>query len=268
MVELFEQDMETNDRQSSKGNQLKWLNGRTWYKADFTGYEGLSEYAVSNLLERSTLPADSYILYQTEEISYHQNKYLGCSSEDFRPKGYQLITLERLFHNVYGESLNKSIYAIKGTEERISFTVNQIVRITGLKDFGKYLSELLTIDAFFLNEDRHTHNIAVLMDAAGKYEYCPIFDNGAALCSDTTMDYPLTMQTEAMLTQVKSKTFCADFDEQLDAVEYLYGQHIRFLFDKKDVECLLKQEKYYPEEIKQRVMQLLLLQMRKYAYLW
>lgn len=35
MVELFEQDMETNDRQSSKGNQLKWKNRGTWYKADY-----------------------------------------------------------------------------------------------------------------------------------------------------------------------------------------------------------------------------------------
>ncbi len=27
MVELFEQDIRENDRQSSKGNQLKWKNG-------------------------------------------------------------------------------------------------------------------------------------------------------------------------------------------------------------------------------------------------
>nr|MBP3598737.1 hypothetical protein [Eubacterium sp.] len=41
MVELFEQDVQKNGRQSSKGNQLKWLSWGVWYKADYTGYEGL-----------------------------------------------------------------------------------------------------------------------------------------------------------------------------------------------------------------------------------
>ena len=40
MVELFEQDERQNNRQSSKGNQLKWENNGIWYKADYTGYEG------------------------------------------------------------------------------------------------------------------------------------------------------------------------------------------------------------------------------------
>lgn len=47
MVQLFEQDIKTNDRQSSKGNQLKWCRNNVWYKADYMGYEGLVEYVVS-----------------------------------------------------------------------------------------------------------------------------------------------------------------------------------------------------------------------------
>ncbi len=39
--------------------------------------------------------------------------------------------------------------------------------MTGLTDFGFYMVKMLTVDALFLNEDRHTHNIAVLMDDAG-----------------------------------------------------------------------------------------------------
>ena len=50
MIELFEQNIRTNDRQSSKGNQLKWENEGIWYKADYTGYEGLAEYMISHLL--------------------------------------------------------------------------------------------------------------------------------------------------------------------------------------------------------------------------
>lgn len=43
MIELFEQNERRIDRQSSKGNQLKWENEGIWYKADQTGYEGLAD---------------------------------------------------------------------------------------------------------------------------------------------------------------------------------------------------------------------------------
>ena len=40
MVELFKQNIRTNIRQSSKGNQLKWENEGTWYKADIPDMKG------------------------------------------------------------------------------------------------------------------------------------------------------------------------------------------------------------------------------------
>ena len=70
MIELFEQNIKTNDRQSSKGNQLKWENNGIWYKSDFTGYEGLSEYVISHLLDFSNLRKDEFILYKPIEIKY------------------------------------------------------------------------------------------------------------------------------------------------------------------------------------------------------
>lgn len=110
--------------------------------------------------------------------------------------------------------------------------VEQAIRITGLKNFGEYMSQLLTIDAFFLNEDRHTHNIAVLMDSEGTYHYCPVFD------------------------------------EQLDAIEGLYGQHLKFHFSSENVQTLLENEMYYPDDIKERVKRIILAQKRKYEYLF
>ena len=53
MIELFEQNERMQDRQSSKGKQLKWENAGIWYKADYTGYEGLEEYMISHLLIKS-----------------------------------------------------------------------------------------------------------------------------------------------------------------------------------------------------------------------
>ena len=50
MVELFGQHKEMESRKSSKGNQLKWEEQGIWYKADYTGYEGLAEYVISGLL--------------------------------------------------------------------------------------------------------------------------------------------------------------------------------------------------------------------------
>ena len=222
MIELFEQDMRADMMQSSKGNQLKLKSGYIWYKADYTGYEGLVEYMISGLLAYSTLASEEYVMYQTEEIKYKHNRYRACKSENFLPKDWKLITLERLFQSACGESLNKLIYSIEEHTDRIRFLVEQTIRITGLKEFDAYLSKLLTIDAMFLNEDRHTHNIAVLLDNTGKYHYCPVFDNGAALLSDTTMDYPLHSEVYELLDGVKAKTFCQDFDEQLDLAEQLY----------------------------------------------
>ena len=101
MVQLFEQDIKTNDRQSSKGNQLKWYRDDIWYKADYMGYEGLAEYVISCLLEKSSLRCEEYVLYETEEIAYKKRRYLGCKSKNFLPEGWQLITLERLFQGYY-----------------------------------------------------------------------------------------------------------------------------------------------------------------------
>ncbi len=268
MVRLLEQEIQGEGRKSSKGNQLKWEKNGIWYKADYAGYEGLTEYVVSRLLTFSNLEKEEYVVYQTEEMQYKQNRYTGCRSKNFLPEGWKLITLERLFQSMYGKSLHQSVYSIRDYEERVRFFVEQTIDITGLQEFGGYLSKLLTLDAFFLNEDRHTHNIAVLLDEAGRYHYCPIFDNGAALLSDTTLDYPLTGKIESMIPEAEAKTICTNFDEQLDAVENLYGRPVCFQFGDRDVEQLLADEPYYPGEIKRRVQRIIRRQKNKYQYLF
>ena len=153
MIELFEQDERQNDRQSSKGNQLKWKNNGIWYKADYTGYEGLAEYMVSHLLLKSSLRQDEFVLYEPEQIRYKDTVYSGVKSNDFLEKGWQLITLERLFKTFFGQSLYQSIFKISAPEKRLIFLVEQVERVTNLRNFGVYINKLFTIDAFFLNED-------------------------------------------------------------------------------------------------------------------
>lgn len=268
MVELFEQDIRTSDRQSSKGNQLKWENNGIWYKADYTGYEGLAEYMISHLLEKSTLGKDEFVIYDPEQIHYRSKVYKGVKSQTFLKDDWQIITLERLFHNFFGKSLYKSIFTITEVESRIQFLTDQVERMTGLKDFGKYLNKLFTLDAIFLNEDRHTHNIAVLMNGNGEFAYCPIFDNGAGLLSDTTMDYPIGEDIYELMKQSRAKTVSADYDEQLDISEELYGNQIKFSFTKSDVRALLHDVTEYTSEEKGRVETILYTQMKKYSYLF
>ena len=133
---------------------------------------------------------------------------------------------------------------------------------------GVYMNKLLMIDALFLNEDRHTHNIAVLMNGKGDYAYCPIFDNGAGLLADTTMDYPLSGDIYALIDKVQSKTICSEFDEQLDVSEALYKINLKFWFTKKDVKELLINAEMYPEKVRDRVAMIISAQMRKYPYLF
>lgn len=275
MIELFEQEREEKARRSSKGNQLKWNSGQYWYKADYTGYEGLAEYMVSHLLSYSSLNHMEYVLYETEEFKYGSQVYTGCKSLDFLQErledsceNWQLITLERLYYNHYSESLYKKIFQIRDHEERLKFMVDQVEQMTGLADFGKYMSKLLSIDALFLNEDRHTHNIAILWDGLDGYDYCPIFDQGAALMSDTVMDYPMGQDVIGLIPKVRSKTFCNSFDEQLEIAEQLYGDCIHFSFGEKQVRDLLRKDDIYPEKIKQRVYAILLQQRRKYQWMF
>jgi hypothetical protein len=268
MIELFEKDKKDFNRKSSKGNQLKWETNNTWYKADYTGYEGLTEYVVSHLLENSSLGGEEFVLYEQEEIRYKSQTYMGVSCRDFLRKGEQLITLERLFQNVYGVGANNMINSTADHEDRLRLIVDKTKEITGLSDFGTYMAKLLAIDAFFLNEDRHTHNIAVIVDSDGKYRYCPIFDQGAGLLADTKMDYPIGADVYELMDNVQAKTFCQDFDEQLEIAEKLYGKAINYNFDKKEVDKILDNVYGYEKAIIDRVRDVIYEQMRKYKHLF
>ena len=111
MIELFEEDLSDDGRKSSKGNQLKWKRDGIWYKADFTGYEGLSEYLISHLLSKSTLDNNEFLLYEPERIKYKSSVFNCVKSLDMLRDDWQIITLERLFLKTYGRGLNSMIYS-------------------------------------------------------------------------------------------------------------------------------------------------------------
>lgn len=284
-IYLNDNDMRSDFRRSSKGNQYKWYKDGKWFKADYCGYEGLSEYVVSRLLDHSNL-ADmqgkevddrittpkndptAYIHYDTIEIEYKDLVFTGCQSGDFLAHGEQLITLERLHRIQYGSSLTETIYHFDDHSARLKYIVDFVESATGIKYFGQFMCMLLTIDALFLNEDRHLHNIAVISGIKGDYRLSPVFDNGACLLSDTSLDYPLTSDIYEAIDSVRSKTFCESFTEQLDIAEDLYGSCVRFDFSIKDIMAILDHEPHYSKELKERVLTVITEQRRKYLYLF
>ena len=139
--------------------------------------------------------------------------------------------------------------------------VEQVERITEIEGFGKYITAMLEIDAFFVNEDRHTNNIAVIYnEKTQRYSLSPLFDQG--LCIFAELSY------EACLEKIESKPFSMDFDIQLEAAEELYGTQIDFNFNIEDVNAILDSVAgIYSEEICNRIRELLRYQIRKYSYL-
>ena len=258
-IDLNKIPVQETEGHTSKGNQLKWKLGDQWYKADHMGYEGLSEVLVSRLLHKTELKYP-FVEYHPVEIAYKGQKLLGCRSKNF---------LEKLYRQNTGKSLALSLVEFPEVPNRIQYTVEQVEKYTELHDFGKYLTAMLELDAFFLNEDRHTNNIAVLYDTEKDcYELSPIFDQGLSLLADTSYDFSLEQPLEDCIKRVEAKPFHSSFVQQVDAAEELYGIQIHFHFGAKEVQKELQTlNEGYSEEIIMRVERLLREQMRRYAYL-
>ena len=162
---------------TSKGNQPKWQIDDTWYKADYMGYESLSEVVVSRMLNRSTL--DNFVTYEPIIIKTELKPIAGCVSQNFRKPSETLISLERLHRAYQGVGLAQAIGQMGAVKAKIQYTVDFVEKVTGLQNFGRYLSTIMELDAFLLNEDRHTNNLAVIRnEETGTFRLCPIFDNG------------------------------------------------------------------------------------------
>lgn len=248
---------------TSKGDQPKWQLDGKWYKADHMGYEALAEVVVSQLLKQSNVP--DFVEYRPVLIQYQGKEIPGCVSKNFRRKDEMLVSFERLHRTYKGRGLAAALGGINKPQGRIRYTIDFIEQTTGLTGVGKYLTLLLELDSFFLNEDRHTNNLAVIRNEKTKeFRLCPIFDNGLALLSDLN-DYPLDKDVYDCIRCVRAKPFDLDFNMQVEAAEELYGMQLNLSFSRKEVSKELKfVTELYGEKIYCRVEQVLFEQMRKY----
>ena len=226
---------------SSKGNQEKWKDGNRWYKLDQFGYEALAESAVSCFLEHSNIETDTsfhFTHYRMERMNVHGRDRTGCSSENFLRPGQSIITLSRLFrkNNI---DLKAALTRLPSDIRRVSYLAETTADLTGLRDFPRYLTLLFEVDALFLNDDRHLNNIAVL-EEDGCFDYCPIFDNGAALLSNTQIS-PMDIAPKALISAVKARPFNTTFNRQILSARKLYGPQLRIhKFSRSEIRDVLQ----------------------------
>lgn len=213
---------------SSKGNQEKWMEGKRWYKLDQFGYEALAEAFTSALLERSNIERDTpftFVRYRMERMNVHGRYRTGCSSESFLRAGESIVTLSHLFRRFLDKPLREVLARLPSDKKRIVYLAEMTAEMTGLELFPQYLTLLFEIDALVLNDDRHLNNIAVL-ERGGAFDYCPIFDNGAGLLSNTQLS-PMDIEPAALIRAVKARPFHTTFNRQISTVRSLYGAQLR-----------------------------------------
>ena len=213
---------------SSKGNQEKWYDSQTdqWYKLDQFGYEALSETLISGLLELSNIEIETpfrFVRYYMERLNVHGRDRTG-SSKNFLKPGQSIVTLSHLFSKQLGESLKHRLEGLPSDKKRIAFLADATADFTGLREFPKYLTMLFELDALFLNDDRHLNNIAVL-EQNGRYDYCPIFDNGAGLLSNTQIS-PMDISPKALIAVLRARPFHTTFTRHMNTVRSLYGKQL------------------------------------------
>ena len=263
----------TNDQiaeTSSKGNQEKWKSGGRWYKLDQFGYEGLAETVISRLLERSNLEAESafrFVRYRMERMNVHGRDRNGCSSADFLKPGESIITLSHLFKRA-GPPLPDTLARLPSDKKRIAWLAEETAALTGLERFPQYLTLLFEVDALFLNDDRHLNNIAVL-EKNGRFNYCPIFDNGAGFLSNVQMA-PMDIDPAALIRSAKARPFNTTFNRQMIHARNLYGPQLHIpKFTAEELRLELEEPlNYYAQRdrgfIADRVCQTILTRQREF----
>lgn len=237
---------------SSKGNQEKWFDAASskWYKLDQFGYEALSEAVISRLLEKSNIETDTpfkFVRYDIEKVTVHKHERTACSSINFLRDGQSIITLSHLFSRIINVPLKNMLKRLTSDKKRIAYIAEGTTEFTGLKLFPQYLTLIFEIDALFLNDDRHLNNIAIL-EQDGRYDYCPIFDNGAGLLSNTQL-YRMDIEPKALMRDIYARPFNTTFNRQRNTAENLYGKQLKMpVFTAEEIAADLKPFlEYYPE---------------------
>ena len=163
--------------------------------------------------------------------------------------------------------LREKLTRLPSDKKRIAYLAEATADITDLELFPQYLTLLFEIDALFCNDDRHLNNIAVL-ERDGKYDYCPIFDNGAGLLSNTQLS-PMDIALSVLISALRARPFNTAFTRQMNTARSLYGtQLVMPKLTTSDIREILEPVlNYYPQRdrgiMADRVKTCILIRQRK-----
>lgn len=261
---------------SSRGKQEKWYDRETgrYYKLDQFGYEALAETVTSALLNYSNIESDtpfSFVRYRMERLRVHGAERIGCSSADFLADtyvGWSIVTVHKILTQYTGGKVRDILAKMPSDRKRLLYLADAVTEYTGLAQFPQYLSLLFAVDTLILNEERHLNNIAVL-EKDGTFEYCPIFDNGAAFLSAMQF-HALSIDTKALMRVVRACPFQTTFAHQKRVLETEYGKvfHIPRISEEELCAFLDPAAAYYPEPLRSilrdRVKTVIREQLRRY----
>lgn len=272
-IEISKEYVKTGAEHSSGGDQLKWKQDGYWYKADRLGFESLSETLVSRLLHHANVGV--IVDYEPVMIDYKGIEYRGCRSLELKKEKEELVSIEQLAKKYTSFGLAKEFERIPDLEQRILYTVELVENVTGLEDFGAYLTKILEMDAFFLNVGRYTDKILLLFDAQKQeYRYSPVFGMAHSLFSDEET-CPLEDGLLECYHRVEAQPFTPRFDEQMKAATKLFGRQLKFDISVNEminivrdmINSLGKDSAYLDTEIR-RIGEIFRYQAQKYKYMF
>lgn len=258
---------------SSKGNQEKWYNAEnnSWYKLDKVGFEALAEAVASEILIKySNIESElgyTVVPYSIETVDVHRKERVACASPNFLADGQSIQTVYHILKRVLGADYQNILAQESTIQKRLALIVDTVEKATDLAGFGRYLTLLFEVDALIANEDRHLNNIAVL-EHNGRYDYCPIFDNGEGFMLDN-IKYPFDISTQSMTKNLRAKPFECRFGKLLTAARELDGPQLDINFNKKDIEDIVDQHLHWYQPffrylIKDRIVSVVMGQKKKY----
>ena len=271
IVKLYTRDVVA--ATSSKGNQEKWYDKETnaWYKLDRIGFEALSEAVASEILRKySNIETElgyQIVPYHIDSVDVHKAKRNASISPNFLKEGQSIQTAYHILKRVLGPDYQKVLADEKTIPNRLKKIVDTIEAISGLQNFGQYLTLLFEVDALIANEDRHLNNIAII-EENGTYQYCPLFDNGEGFMLDN-VKYPFDVETKGLMKHLRAKPFQCRFGTLLSAARELYGTQLKITCTADEISEVIEAylEWYQPmfrPFLKDRILDVMILQMKKY----
>ncbi len=242
----------------ARGKQEKFYDAEysQWYKLDQYGYESLAETLASRIMRRSKLnlyTPYTFVAYRMEHVRIHDRIRTACSCNNFLSPHSSIITVNDILQKQVGYPLKNKLDSFTTLKRKTAYIVDATRSYTRLYDFADYLTLIFELDALFCNDDRTLNNIAVI-EKNGVFNYCPIFDNGAAFLSNIQMS-PLSTKPQELLTGLTARPTKTSFGRQVKAVHNLYGRILEpFKISNSDIYAILREMlNYYPKDNRESI---------------